>query len=209
MTAVAALPRKNHAASIRQPVGARVPNDKQAFLSPRDFEAFVGDYSGRLLAVARRFLRCEEDAADAVQDAFVSALATRNAFQGGSTVYTWLYRILVNACLMKIRSQPRATIVAFDELLPTFDDNGCHRQSVAASSERAEDRLEREELRAAVRDCINQLPDDYRTILLLRDIEEFDTDQTAELLDLSRAAVKTRLHRARQALRTLLEPVLS
>jgi RNA polymerase sigma-70 factor (ECF subfamily) len=69
---------------------------KQACLSPCEFEAFVRDYSGRLLAVAKRFLRSEEDAADAVQDAFLSAFASRSTFRRNSTVYTWLYRIVVN-----------------------------------------------------------------------------------------------------------------
>jgi len=180
-----------------------------ATISPRDFEAFVREYTGRLLAVARRLLRSEEDAADAVQDGLLSAFASRHTFRGNSTVYTWLYRIVVNACLMKIRSRPQATTVSLDGLQPTFDDRGQHCHPVSVWNEKAGSRLEREETRAAVRACIDQLPDDYRTIVLLRDIEQFNTDQTAELLDLSRVAVKTRLHRARQALRTLLQPVLS
>ncbi len=178
-------------------------------LSSRDFEIFVREYAGRLLAVARRFLPHDEDAADAVQDALLSAFTSRSKFRGNSTVYTWLYRIVVNTCLMKIRSRPRATAVSVDELLPAFDEQGRHANPVADFRHRVEDRLEWEETQAAVRACIDQLPDAYRTIVLLRDIEEFTTEQTAELLDLSRVAVKTRLHRARQALRTLLEPVFA
>ena len=179
-----------------------------ATLSPCDFDIFVRAYAGRLLTVARRFLRHDEHAADAVQDALLSAFATRDKFRGNSTVYTWLYRIVVNTCLMNIRSRPRATAVSLDELLPAFDEQGRHAKPIVDFSHRVENRLECEETRAAVRACIDQLPDHYRMILLLRDIEEFTTEQTAELLDLSRVAVKTRLHRARQALRTLLEPVL-
>lgn len=179
-----------------------------SMLPPHDFEIYVRQYTARLLAVAQRFLRSEEDAADAVQDGMLSAFASRHTFRGNSAVYTWLYRIVINACLMKIRSRPRQTTVSLNELLPTFDDRGKHRRPVSELTEHAVSRLEREETRAAVRACIDQLQDDYRTIVLLRDIEDFSTDQTAELLDLSRVAVKTRLHRARQALRTLLEPVL-
>lgn len=181
--------------------------EDSATLSASDFEIFVREYAGRLLAVARRFLRSEEDADDAVQDALLSAFAARHSYRGNSTVYTWLYRIVVNTCLMKIRSRPRATIASLDALLPTFDEDGRHARPDSLSTTHA-DRLETEETRAAVQACIERLPDDYRTVLLLRDIQELDTDATAAILNLSYVAVKTRLHRARQALRTMLEPVL-
>lgn len=178
--------------------------EKMECLSRPDFEVFVRDYAERLLAVARRMLRCEEDAADAVQDAFCSALVARRTFQGESTVYTWLYRIVVNVCLMKIRSQPRATLVSLDELSYSSEPENCQRLRFSTRGQLGDCYLEREELRAIVRSCIEQLPDKYREVLLLRDIEQLDTDRTAELLDLSPGAVKTRLHRARQALRVML-----
>ncbi len=165
-------------------------------------------YSGRMLAVARRMLGCDEDAADAVQDAFVSALASIHRFQGRSQLHTWLHRILINACLMKLRSRKRRNDVSLDSLPPHFDERGLHAHASASSDDYALADLEKAELRARVRQCIDRLPDDFRTILILRDLEEFDTDETATRLGLSRAAVKTRLHRARQALRTLLEPAV-
>ena len=127
-TAVVVLPRKNHVAASHRladsvPYAATGRSGTQVCLSLQDFEVFVQDYTDRLLAVARRFLPCEEDAADAVQDAFLSALMARHTFQGDSTVYTWLYRIVVNVCLMKLRSQPRAAVVSLDEVLATFDHN--------------------------------------------------------------------------------------
>ena len=171
------------------------------------YETLVRRYSGRLLAVARRFLGCDEEAADAVQEAFISAFRAIDRFDGQSTLGTWLHRIVVNACLMKLRSRARRRTVSIDELLPTFDDTGHHVRPIVAWTEDAFAFLSRAETRARVHACIDQLPDDYRTILLLRDIDELDTDQTAELLGISVPAVKTRLHRARQALRTLLEPL--
>jgi RNA polymerase sigma-70 factor (ECF subfamily) len=161
-----------------------------------------------MLAVARRMLRREEDAADAVQDALTSALASIHRFQENSQLYTWLHRIVVNSCLMKLRSQKRRTVMSLDALLPAFDESGKHAYPVTPWRDRATERIEQKETRAIVRKCIDQLPDDYRAILILRDIEELDTDETAALLGISRAAVKTRLHRARQALRTLLAPIL-
>jgi len=95
---------------------------------------------------------------------------------------------------------------AFDDLLPRFEADG-HRRDPGAPWEPAE-RLERRELRKLVRDAIERLPEAHRTVLLLRDIEELDTAAVAELLGVSTGVVKTRLHRARQALRTLLDPHL-
>src|SRR5262245_46119317 len=81
----------------------------------------VRQNAGRMLAVARRFLRCEEDRADAVQDAFLSAFRALDSFEGQSTLATWLHRILVNVCLMKLRSRSHRYSQALDELLPRFD----------------------------------------------------------------------------------------
>ncbi|MCZ6782774.1 MAG: sigma-70 family RNA polymerase sigma factor [Proteobacteria bacterium] len=168
------------------------------------YETLVRAYTGRLLAVARRFLGSEEDAQDAVQDAFLSAFRAIDRFQGGSRVSTWLHRIVVNACLMRLRTRRRKPEQSIEELLPRFLEDGHVEVPTAPWKAGADHLLETRENRDQVREAIGQLPENYRTVVLLRDIEEFDTDQTAEALGISRAAVKTRLHRARQALRTLL-----
>ncbi|MCI0348669.1 MAG: sigma-70 family RNA polymerase sigma factor, partial [Acidobacteriales bacterium] len=113
------------------------------------------------------------------------------------------------ACLMKLRSQKRRAALSLDVLVPSFDEEGNHAHPVSPWPDRGIEHVERKETRKIVRECIDMLPDDYRSILILRDIEELDTDETAAMLGISQAAVKTRLHRARQALRTLLEPVLA
>jgi RNA polymerase sigma-70 factor (ECF subfamily) len=172
------------------------------------FALLVTQFTGRMLALARSFLRSEDDAADAVQDAFLSAFKSLDRFEGNSSLGTWLHRIVVNTCLMKIRSKSRRKACSIQELLPTFDETGHHTRSITPWSENAYQQLANAETRAQVRECINQLPEDYRTVLVMRDIEEFDTDQTAAILGLNPGAVKTRLHRARQALRTLLNPIL-
>jgi RNA polymerase sigma-70 factor (ECF subfamily) len=172
------------------------------------YETLVRQYSGRMLAVARRFLGCSDDSADAVQEAFVSVFQAIHAFEGNSTLATWLHRIVVNACLMKVRSRSRRRLVSIDELLPAFDDTGHHVQPVVPWSDSASNCLSQAETQAQVRACIDLLPDDYRSILLLRDIEEIDTQTTAQMLGISVPAVKTRLHRARQALRRLLDPIV-
>jgi RNA polymerase sigma-70 factor, ECF subfamily len=169
-------------------------------------EALVRHHGWRMLAVARRLLRSEEDSADAVQDAFLSAFRSLDGFEGNAALGTWLHRIVVNACLMKMRSRSRSREVRIDDVLPTFDDTGHHSRPVRPWDHQALARLTQAETRAHVRAGIARLPTSYREILLLRDIEELDTEQTAQELGIAPGAVKTRLHRARQALRTLLEP---
>jgi RNA polymerase sigma-70 factor (ECF subfamily) len=171
------------------------------------YEILVRQYSGRMLAVALRFLSSADDSADAVQEAFCSAFQAIDRFEGTSALSTWLHRIVVNVCLMKLRSRRRRPTISIDELLPTFDQTGHHANPVVPWNEQPCNRMEFAETRNQVRACIDLLPDDHRTVLLLRDIEELDTEQTAAMLGISVGAVKTRLHRARQALRSLLEPI--
>jgi len=159
-----------------------------------------------MLATARRYLSEEQDCADAVQDAFISAFQSIHKFEAQAQIGTWLHRILINACLMKLRSRSRRPEVSIENLLPAFDDTGHQKQSVPRWHNPPDDHLVGDENRAAVRRCIDQLPDEYRTVILLRDIEEYSTEETAAALNTTTGAIKTRLHRARQALRTLLEP---
>jgi RNA polymerase sigma-70 factor, ECF subfamily len=174
---------------------------------PAAIATWVHAETPRLLAVARRILRNDEDAKDAVQDAFISALSALDRFEGGSEVSTWLHRIVVNAALMKLRSRRTRPEESIEGLLPQFEADG--HITVPASEWVAADTLVfRDELKQLVRASIDRLPELYRTVLLLRDIEELTTDETAEALQITAAAVKVRLHRARQALRGLLDPGL-
>ena len=170
------------------------------------YERLVRTHGGRLLAVARRLLANEEDARDALQDAFLSAFRSIAGFQEGARVSTWLHRIVINASLMKLRSRRRKPEESIDAFLPTFLEDGHRENPGPAWKDTSETMLQRQETRTLVRACIERLPESYQTVLLLRDIEELDTEETARLLDLSPNAVKIRLHRARQALRTLLDP---
>lgn len=170
------------------------------------FEELMREGLPPMLAVARRMLGREDDAQDAVQDAFLSALKAIHAFDGRSQVTTWLHRIVINACLMKLRSQRRRPERTIEDLLPHFANDGHQKQPTRSWKPQPSAGIEQAELRALVRSKIDELPEPYREVLMLRDIEELDTDETATLLGLTPAAVKTRLHRARQALRTLLDP---
>ena len=170
------------------------------------FEACVRIYCSQLLLVARRILRNEEDANDAVQDAFLSAFKGICQFQGQSRLGTWLHRIAVNAALATRRSRQRHPERSIEELLPHFSDDEHQIDPPAPWNTTPDLGLQQQELSELVRRCIDQLPDDYRIVLLLRDIERVDSQETAQMLETSVGVVKTRLHRARQALRTLLDP---
>jgi RNA polymerase sigma-70 factor, ECF subfamily len=162
-------------------------------------EALVREHGPRMLAVARRFLTCHEDCNDAVQDAFISAFRAIDTFGGTSSLGTWLHRVVVNACLMKLRR--RKSEQSIESMLPQFAADGHHLAPIEAD---ALAKASAAEERAWVRQCIDRLPEAYRAVLLLRDIEGHDTQETAEILNCTVANVKTRLHRARQALRTIM-----
>jgi RNA polymerase sigma-70 factor, ECF subfamily len=170
----------------------------------RAFETLVRMYGGRMLAVARRFVRNDDDAQDIVQSAYLNAFRSVGQFEGQCLIGTWLHRIVVNTALMKLRSRRRKPEASIDDLLPAFLDDGHHVEQFSEWCAPADELMQRAETRARVRACIDRLPDNYREVLMLRDIEELSTEESARALSLTPTAVKVRLHRARQALSTLL-----
>jgi RNA polymerase sigma-70 factor (ECF subfamily) len=166
------------------------------------FEQLVRTHGGRLLSVARRFLGNNEDAEDAVQETFIRAFKSINTFEERAQLHTWLHRIVVNTSLMKLRERRRKPQESIEDLLPAFAADG---HQVTESREWSDALLERKETASVVRQAIAMLPDQHRTVLILRDLEERDTAETAAILGTTTTVVKVRLHRARQALRTLLD----
>ena len=206
----------NETTQVELPIGSGAVDLEEADLvrrlkanEPNAFETVVRVHGPRMLAVAARFLPCEQDRDDAVQDAFISAFKAISKFDGDSKLATWLHRITVNCCLMKLRTRSRRPEAAIEELLPCFDETGHHVGGVRAWEGNSLEQLMTDETCAQVRQCIDQLPDSYRVVLLMRDIDGLDTEQTAKMLKCTQANVKTRLHRARQALRTLLAPTFA
>jgi RNA polymerase sigma-70 factor (ECF subfamily) len=161
---------------------------------------------GRMLAVARRILKSDDEAHDATQEAFLQAFRAIDRFAGDALLSTWLHRITVNACLMRLRHRKRHPEAAIEELLPSFDETGHRIEDGTAWTDDVVARMESARLQKVVRDAIDRLPENYRTVLVLRDIEGLSTEESAQALGIRPEAAKMRLHRARQALRTLLEP---
>src|SRR5260221_13471412 len=148
------------------------------------FETMVRLYGGRLLAVARRFTRNENDAQDVLQSAYLSAFRALKDFEGSCQLSTWLHRIVVNTALMKLRSRRRKPEESIETLWPAFLEDGHHVEQFSDWSVPADQLIEREETRTTVRNCIDRLPDNYRLVLMLRDIEERSTQEVADLLQL-------------------------
>lgn len=171
------------------------------------FERLVRKYGGLFLSVARRYLTSAADAADVVQESFLAVFEGIHRFAGESRLYTWMHRIVINKCLMRLRTQRRHGEVAIDEFLPRFLPDGHQLRETPAWRDSVEVELQKRHTQAQVRQAIDQLPGSYRTVLLLRDIDEIDSAEAAQLLGINEGALRVRLHRARQALRGLLEPL--
>jgi len=171
-------------------------------------EQLVRDNIAWMLALAERILRDRGLAEDAVQEAFMAAFRGLDSFEGRSTLKTWLHRITVNASLSKLRQLKRLAERPIDEYLPEFDRHECRIEARWTYLAPLQDVLENDDLRARVSESIDALPESYRIVLQLRDIEGYDTSEVAELLKISASNVKVRLHRARAALKKLLEPIL-
>jgi len=145
---------------------------------------------------------------DCVQEAFIKAFRNIGGFEGRSSLKTWLHRITVNEALMKLRSVDRRREDPIDDLLPDFDQNHCRIEPPWGGIPTPAELLERKSTRDLVGSKIQELPEDYRIVLQLRDIEEMTTAEVADMVGISESNVKVRLHRARAALKRLLEPIL-
>ncbi|HXC50912.1 MAG TPA: sigma-70 family RNA polymerase sigma factor [Candidatus Limnocylindrales bacterium] len=170
------------------------------------YEELVRANGGRMLSTARRMVRREEDAHDVVQEAFLHAFRSVATFEGRSRLSTWLHRIVINVSLMKLRSRKRKPEVSIEDQTPRFHADGSR---IVEAHDYVDlspaDALERERLRVLMRRCMDRLPESYRVVLMLRDIEDLTTEETAAMLGIKTVAVKVRLHRARQALKTLVQ----
>ena len=173
-----------------------------------EHEQMVRDHIGWMLVLARQLVGERSLAEDAVQNAFVAAFRALPAFEGRSSIKTWLHRITVNACLMILRKHKRLAEQPIDEYLPEFDRYNCRIEAPWGYLATAEEILDNQRLCLLVAEKVAMLPDTYRIVFQLRDIEQYDTSEVAELLDISASNVKVRLHRARAALKKLLEPLL-
>ena len=167
------------------------------------FEVLFRRYSDRVYGIALGMVRSDSEAQDVVQETFLNAFRRLHTFRHESPFRGWLFRIATNAALMRLRRKRRRPEVSL-ELPRGFDDEGHHERPVTDWTPLANEQLENAELGRRTRDAIATLPDKYRVVLVLADFEHLGMKEIAEALELSVPAVKTRLHRARLAVRQAL-----
>ena len=166
------------------------------------FEQLIKRYDRNVFRIAQHITQNHEDAEDVVQEAFLKSFQNLNNFQEQSKFYTWLVRIAVNEALMKLRRRRTGKLVSLDEDVQTEEDSVP--REVADWSPNPEQLYTQAELRDILQKTIQGLPPSFRTVFVLRDVEGLSTEETAEALDLSIPAVKSRLLRARLQLRNRL-----
>jgi RNA polymerase sigma-70 factor, ECF subfamily len=163
----------------------------------RAFEALMRRYNGKLFRVARAILRDDSEAEDALQDAYLDAFRHISEFRGGSSLATWLTRITINHALMRLRKQRRHRVV----VSMTGTDDGPEREVADERGETPAGAALRGELRRLIEQRVDGLPLSYRTVFVMRDVEEMTVEETANALGIPSSTVRTRLFRARALLR--------
>ncbi len=163
------------------------------------FSDLVKHYERRVFRMAKQITQNDDDAEDVLQETFLKAYTHLADFQGNSKFYTWLVRIAVNEALMKLRKRRSDRTVPLDEPIDTGEDEMV--REIAVWDENPEQSYSRDELAQILDEAVQSLKPAYRTVFILRDIEELSIEETAEALDLSISAVKSRLLRARLQLR--------
>ncbi len=171
------------------------------------YEILVKRYESRIFYHCLKFLGNHEDAEDVLQESFLKAFRALDSFRGDAAFPTWLYKIATNGCLLKIRQRKRRDAYSLDEPIET-GDSFIQRELADWSNDPAL-QVDGDEVRQIIDMAINNLPDDKRIVLVLKDIENMPNKEIGELLGISLSAVKSRLHRARLVLRSKLNDYLS
>ncbi len=173
------------------------------------FRELFDRYHRRALAVARGVVKNEQDALDVIQDAFVKVHKNIDKFEGTSSFYTWLYRIVMNLSIDHIRKTKRRKHVDFDEQVKrdeaTSSSLGTPSQSLDANPGRAA--LNRE-LGGAIQSALDELPEHHRAVIVLREVEGLSYEEIAKVLDVPKGTIMSRLFHARRKMQTALEPYL-
>jgi RNA polymerase sigma-70 factor (ECF subfamily) len=162
------------------------------------FDELVRRYADKVHRLTSKVLRHEEDAEDAMQEAFLSAYRNLKRFEGKSAFSTWLYRIAMNAALMRLRKRRHPT-VSLEQ--PTDREESQVTLQIADWARTPVDEVLNDELRAVLERAVDTLPEELAHVFLLREVEGVSNAEAAEILELSVPAVKSRLHRARIQLR--------
>ena len=179
---------------------------------PEAFNRFVEHFRAKIFHYSWLMCGQREDAEEVAQETLLKVFESFDHLRDPERVRPWIFQIAKNACLMKRRKSVFAPSkeLSLDEFLPTMSHAGGHgKLQIADWSSLPDDRMLRSELKGVLEQAIGELPENYRSVMLLRDVEELSTLETAQILDLTEDVVKTRLHRARLAVRQKLDEYLS
>lgn len=184
----------------------RIRQDQQlveALLRGEDggVEELVDRYAGWIRRVACRILADEAEADEVTQDVLLTVVRKIQTFRGDAALSSWIYRIAANAAYQRLRARRSRREISLESFLPAFDPEGRHAEPVTDWSERLEDPAVASEVRTAIERGLARLPEEYRVVVLLHDVEGLPNAEVAAALGLSLAAVKSRVHRARLFLR--------
>jgi RNA polymerase sigma factor (sigma-70 family) len=168
------------------------------------FESLMRTYNGKLFRIARAILKDDQDAEDALQDAYLEAYRHLDEFRGASELSTWLTRIVVNQALMRLRKEKRRSSIVPFRTGTSTDAESPETQVPDITSESPSAAAIRGETRRILERRIDELPASFRTVFIMREVEDMGVDEIAECLSISPATVRTRLFRARALLRAAL-----
>lgn len=167
------------------------------------YEELLERYESKVYNLAMRFTRNHEDAEEVLQDVFTTLYQKLEGFQGKSAFSSWLYRIIVNAAFMKLRKRKQNNTISIEDLAPTIRQQQVEKEH--SISNRSDLLSINKEMRDIIDSALNKLPDQYRAVFVLRDVDGLSNQEVGEILDLSIPAVKSRLHRSRLMLRKRLQ----
>ena len=176
---------------------------------PNAADLLVDRHGARIYRVVRRFLDDQRDAEEITQDVLLTIIRDIRTFKGAAAFSSWVYRIAANAAYGKLRARRARPEVSIEPFLPVFDGEGRHAQPVSDWSRELDDPVVAGETRTTIEASIGQLPEEYRAVILLHDVEGLPNEEAAAILGVSVTAVKSRLHRARLVLRKKLGHVFS
>ena len=176
--------------------------------TPSAVDELLRQYQGKIFNLAMSILKNESDAEEAAQDVFMTVIRKADTFQGNSAFYSWMYRICVNTCLMRLRRKRRDQTVSIEEFMPVFTDEGMHASPMDDWSKEVERDALNEELGRLIRKYTEELSEKYRVVFVLSDVEGISNEETARILGITVPAIKSRLHRGRIYLRERLSRYL-
>jgi len=170
------------------------------------FEMIIEDYQKKVFNIALRMIGNHDDASELAQEVFIRIYKSIKNFKGESSLSTWIYRITTNVCLDELRKRKNKNVVSLDE--DVKHEDGEIKRQVEDTGPTPDIIAEKNEIRRVVKEAILSLPEDQRTVIILRDIQGFSYDEIAKIMNCPEGTVKSRINRSRQILRDRLKPKL-